>query len=145
MNRFPEFFRFDAHAHDIAMVMHLALLFENRRNTINFSALILEAKEEGVVPAEELGKAKSTLDSVSALRPKVAILRNNLVAHRSDTISYADAYVKAAITPFQFRDLTEAALSIVNTLLIARGRKEIFFVPATLAHAREMLQALTKD
>ena len=36
----------------------------------------------------------------------------------------------------------EAGLSIINTLLIARGLKECFFAPTTLEHTRAMLQAL---
>ena len=145
MNRFPEFFRFDSHAHDIAMVTHLALLFENRPDTINFSALILEAEAGNLAPAAALVKAKSTLDSVSALRPKIAVLRSNLIAHRSASISYDNAYAKAAITPFQLRDLTEAARSIINVLLISRGLQECFFAPSTIAHTRAMLQALTES
>ena len=142
MNRFPEFFRFDSHAHDVAMVTHLAMLFENRRDTINFEALIDEAERDNLVAPADVAEAKKRLGSISPLRPKLAILRSNLIAHRSDSISYEDAYTKAAITPNQLRDLTEAGRSIVSILLLGRGHSECFFAPTTLSHVKKMLQTL---
>jgi hypothetical protein len=36
MERFSEFFRFDPHAHFVSFVVHMAALFEKRKDTINF-------------------------------------------------------------------------------------------------------------
>jgi len=142
MNLFPEFFRFDTHAQFVSLVTHLAALYENRNGTINFETLITEAENASLVSESALDEAKATLSSVSALRPKVAILRSNLFSHRSASLSYEAAFAKAEITPFQLRDLTVVGLKIANTLLAARGLPEPFFSNSTLNHTKNLLQAL---
>ena len=142
MNRFPEFFRFDEHANFVSLVTHLASLFENRGDTINFESLIAEAEKDGLVPADRVAEAKEALASVSHLRTKLAILRSNLFSHRSGSLSYKAAFDKAAITPNQFRDLTLAGLKIANALLIGRGQREAFFTKTTATQTLGMLQAL---
>lgn len=142
LNRFPEFFRFDSHAHFVAMVNHLASLYEKRPDTINFEALIQEASQGQLVASQALAEAQQRLQAVAALRPKVAILRSNLFSHRSGSVSYQKAFDLAAITPFQLRDLTDAGLSISNALSKARGMSECFYLPATPEQLRRMLDEL---
>ena len=142
MNCFPEFFRFDEHANFVSLVTHLASLFENRSDTINFGSLIAEADKGGLVPGERATEAKEALASVSHLRPKLAILRSNLFSHRSNSLSYEAAFDKAAITPNQFRDLTLAGIQIANALLVGRGQREIFFTKTTASQTLGMLHAL---
>jgi hypothetical protein len=142
MNRFPEFFSTDGHAHFAAMVNHLASLFENRKDTINFQALLQETTASSLVSNVALAEAKNILQSVATLRPKVAILRSNLFSHRSASLSYDEAFRKAAITPFQLRDLTDAGISIANILLVARGQKECSYIPAAPEQLRMLLDTL---
>lgn len=142
MNRFPEFFRFDEHAQFVSLVTHLASLFENRSDTINFDALIAEAQAQALVPSAALAAAGAALSSVAHLRSKIALLRSNLFSHRSASLSYEDAFTKAAITPFQLRDLTEAGREIVNALLVARGQQPVIFTMTTSEHTKGMLRAL---
>lgn len=145
MNRFPEFFRFDSHAQLVALITHLSALFERRNDTINFSALISEAEAGQLIPAEAVGVAKEKLQHVSGLLPKIAILRNNSFAHRSASLSYEDAFTRAAITPFQLRDLIDAGFSIINTLLAERGLQECFGTRSTLEHTKGLLRALHEE
>lgn len=145
MNRFPEFFRFDSHAQFVALVTHLASLFESRSDTINFSALISEAEVDQLIPVTALAAAKGKLDQVSDLRPKLTILRNNSFAHRSASLSYDNSFIRAAITPFQLRNLIDAGFGIINTLLTERGLQECFRTRSTLEHAKGMLRALHEE
>lgn len=39
MNEYPEFFRFDIHAHIVAFIVHISALFETRLDTVNFPRL----------------------------------------------------------------------------------------------------------
>ena len=142
MNCFPEFFRFDIHAHFVALIMHLAILFERREDTVNFGALIAEAESENLIPSQVLAEASKQLASVLFLCSKLAILRSNLFSHRSGSMSYDGTFDKAAITPFQLRDLTDAGLFIANILLVARGQQECFFSETTLDDAKGMLRAI---
>src|SRR5215813_8946241 len=50
--RFGAFFAFDAHAHFVAFVVHIAALFERRYGTINLQGLAKEAKEANLIPAQ---------------------------------------------------------------------------------------------
>ena len=139
MNRYSEFFRFDSHAHFVALIVHLAALFESRSDTINFAQLIDEAASSSLVPLGAVSEARAGLDVVSALPPKLAILRSNLFAHRSAELSYAEAFAKAEITSDQIRDLAVEGLRIVNIILAARGLPIQHFHDLSLEHAERLL------
>lgn len=144
MNNFSEFFRIDEHAHLVALVTHLAALFETRGDTINFAALVCEARRHNLVSEAVIASAASVLRSVSPLRSKVSILRSNLFAHRSASLSYKAAFELAAVTPFELRDLTDAGRKIANILLVARGQPTVAFTSFTNEHTKAMLHALGK-
>lgn len=142
IDRFPEFFRFDSHAHFVAMVNHLALLYEKKSNTINFEVLIKEAESNNLVPDASLHEANDKLKSVSHLRPKLKTLRDKLFSHRCASVSYDEAFNHAAITPFQLKALTEAGISIASTLLVALGKTDCMYFPSTPEQLRAMLDEL---
>jgi hypothetical protein len=142
MERFNEFFRFDPHAHLVAFIVHMAALFEKRRDTINLPTLAREMKEANLISARDAAQVDALLTEATQVAPKVAILRNNLFAHRSASMSYADAFERAHVTANQLRDLTEIALKIANRLVLARGLGERFFNSLPREHAEAMLKAL---
>lgn len=144
MNRYSEFFRFDTHAHFISLVIHLAGLFETRRDTVNFNALIEEAETSSLFPAETIDQAKAVIAKIRDLPSKLAILRSNLFAHRSVSLLYEDAFQIADITPNQLCNLTVAGLHIANLLLIARGLPEQFFHELACKDVEALLHDLAK-
>ncbi len=87
--------------------------------------------------------ANTAFDSVSSLRPKVAILRSNLFSHRSAAVSYERAFELAAIKPFDFRDLTVAGIKISNALLEGRGLRGVFYGGSTLSQLKALLESLS--
>jgi len=142
MQCYSEFFRFDEHAHFVAFVVHIAALFDKRRDTIKLPRLVKELK--GLISAQDHADVAALLDQATPLVSKVTILRNNLFAHRSAAVSYADAFKKADVTPNDLRDLTEIALKVVNRLLIARGFRDQVFAELPLEDASKMLKALAR-
>jgi hypothetical protein len=88
MNEYFEFFRFDAYAHFVAFVIHIAALFEDRRDTVNLPALIREAKDTITSWAARMVLAEYLLTHARPLVQNVTILRSNLFAHRSTSLSY---------------------------------------------------------
>src|SRR5437899_2871704 len=52
MQQFSEFFRFDPHAHFVAFVVHIAALFDKRRDTISLPSLAREMKAGKLIPAQ---------------------------------------------------------------------------------------------
>lgn len=145
MERFNEFFRFDPHAHFVAFVVHMAALFERRRDTINLPALAWDMKAANLISARDAAEVGAFLTEAMQVTPKVAILRNNLFAHRSASMSYADAFERAQVTANQLRDLTDIALKIANRLLVVRGLRDQFFNVLPRDNAEAMLVALKES
>src|SRR5687767_13724023 len=86
MDEYPEFFRFDSHAHFVAFIVHIAALFETRKDTINFPQLVKDA--ELVVSHAARMDLQALLVSAKPLAVKAAVLRNHLFGHRSASLSY---------------------------------------------------------
>jgi hypothetical protein len=143
--RFSEFFRFDPHAHFVAFVVHIAALFEKRKDTINFRRLVKEMEQAGLISVQNAAEVDALLTRAQPFASKVTILRSNLFAHRSATLSYADAFKKAAVTAKQLCYLTNVALKIANRLLIVRGRNDQFFNALPANHADAILRVLSRS
>lgn len=126
LNTYPEYFRFDSHAHFVSMVIHLAALYEKRDGTVNLAGLINQAEVAGVSKMA-LDSARALMSKHAAMSSKTAILRSNLFAHRSASMTFAEAFQKAAIKPNDLRDLTVVALNITNILLNDLGMEEECF------------------
>ncbi|HVR98241.1 MAG TPA: hypothetical protein VMW27_16610 [Thermoanaerobaculia bacterium] len=142
MNRYSEFFRFDIHAHLTAMIIASYQLYEVKRTTHNLGVLVKRAGSEPGVPATYFHVASNLLRESEPLAAKVRILRNNAFGHRSLALGYEDAFEKAAITPFQLRDLTKTALDIVNQFHRALGDTDCDFNDAAIEHLRRLLDNL---
>jgi hypothetical protein len=140
MNRYSEFFRFDAHAHFVTFIIQIAALFERRKDTINLPRLSTELQE--IISAQNKTEVVALLNQVAPLVSKVNILRSNLFAHRSATLTYAESFQKASVTLNELRTLTEIALTIVNALLAVRGLDRRDFHNLPQEDASNMLRAL---
>jgi hypothetical protein len=140
MNQYPDFFRFDAHAHFFALVMYVAALYETRRDTVNLAAIV--ARSQHVIAHCTYESAKAMLEATEAVSCKVRVLRNKLFAHRSASLSYADAFRMAELTPDQLRDLISDGLHIANTLLTALGLQNESFFELPRADAKTLLDDL---
>ena len=142
MNAYPDFFRFDTHAHFVSFTVYMAGLVERRTDTTNLSHLTAECEASGTVSVAALGSAKAALSRTEPIRPKVVILRNNLFAHRSASLSYEEAFRIASVTPNQLRDLTVDALDVANSLLVGCGGQRKWFHERPLEHAKKMLRKI---
>lgn len=143
MREYNEFFRFTPHAYFVSYVVHIAGMFDKRKDTINLTRLAQEMKAAHLVHGQAITEVEALLAQATPLVSKVTVLRHNAFAHRSASISYDAAFEKAAVTAAQLRDLTELALKIVNRLLLARGLKDEVFTPLPLEDAKAMMKALT--
>src|SRR5262249_55156143 len=140
---FSEFFTFTIEAHFVAFVVHMAALFE-RKDTINLRTLAGEMEAENM-PSQAVAEVDALFRDANPLAAKVAILRNNVFAHRSASISYALAFEMADVTEGQLLKLTEIALDIVNQLLRARTLPDQNFNPAAREQAGALIEALLRD
>jgi hypothetical protein len=141
MNLYPEFFRFDSHAHQVAYTIYLCQLFEKHPKTLNINNVLKEAKARGV-SGGNLAVAEKALQEALPIVKKLVILRHNLFAHRSGSLSYADAFKKAAVTPNQIRRLTELGLEAINSLRTALGQTDFEFSTLPHTHLEELLEEI---
>jgi hypothetical protein len=143
MDEFSELFQFTIHAHFVAFVVHIAALFE-RKDTINLWRLTDEMRGAGMLSTTALAEVEALLSQATPVVSKVAILRHNLFAHRSASMSYAEAFEMAGLTTEQLANLTEIALKIANALLLARGLPDQVFHPGPREHAEALLTTLRR-
>lgn len=142
MNQYGGFFPFDEHAHLVSFIIHLVALLERKDDTINLSQLVGEIRDSGQLSQTDMTAVDALLAETDPYRKKLAILRNNVIAHRSASLSYDAAFEKAEVTPNELRELTEKARHIVNRLLLARGLKEQFVWQPAVDDARALFRTL---
>lgn len=144
MREYGEFFRFTPHAYLVTYVVYVAGAFETRQDTISLVVLIREMKFAGQLNGQDEAAVNSLLSSAKPIAKKVAILRNNAIAHRTVSMSYNDVFKLADVTPGELRDVTDLALRIANRLLQSCGLQDQHFTDLPRADAVRMMTALAR-
>ena len=107
-------------------------LFGDRRGTIRFKDL---SRELGGVAANQITEAKPFADKV---RP----FRDELFAHRSDKLSYAEVFKRGNISGNDMIRLADMAVAIAATMLEARGLPSQPVDDLSIAEMARILTAL---
>ena len=142
MNEFPDFFRFDEHAHFTAFVVHIATLFDKRNDTVKLEKLRKTILKKFPV-GDEIEKEWETLfQQANAIASKVLILRNNAFAHRSDEVNYNESFKLANVSPDEFQVLVEKSKQILDPFLKLSNRGEVFFWDLAKEDLTQMLTRL---
>jgi hypothetical protein len=134
-----DFFRFDERAHLNNLIVHLWTLFDQDDDTISLASL---ARDSTLQDSDKL-ELQSVLTSVAAPKRKIAILRNNVVAHRNNSMTYNEVFALAEVSHDEMRTLLDVARSVLNRLRTAAGLSEWLPNDGTDEDTREMLRALT--
>lgn len=137
-----DFFRFDAHAHFVACILYTSAVMDDDPNTVGVCGLLAELSSNHRL--NQSADIDVKLKAVRAIAPKVAILRNNLFAHRSGTIDYEGAFKKARLTPNELRRLVKLILAIANHLLAARQMSPEAHYSLPAERATDMLRVLSR-
>ena len=126
MNCYSEFFRFDSHAQQVAYTIYLCQIFEEHPKTLNIMNVVKEAKNRKL-STSYIAMAEKALQEGLPIWKKLVIVRSNLFAHRSASLSYKKAFEMASITPDEIRHLAELGLDAINSLRIAIGQRDYEF------------------
>jgi len=126
MNQYSEFFRFNAHAQQVAYTIYLCQLFEIKPKTLNIAGALKQAKDRSL-PQDSITAVEQLLQEAKPIVKKLVIIRSNLFAHRSLSLNYKTAFAKAAITPNQIKRLCEIGLEAVNSLRLTLGQDQYGF------------------
>jgi hypothetical protein len=144
MREYSEFFRFMPHAHQVAFIITIAVLFDRSRNTISLHHLVREMTRNKQLSQQAQAEVNELLNKVKPLETKIIILRHKAFAHRSAHTSYDDVFKEAKVSAKQMRELTETALLIANKLAEAVGVNIGFFNELPREDAARMMQTLMK-
>ncbi len=144
MNRYSEFFRFDSHAHEVAYTTYFCQIFEDHSKTLNIPNVMKEAKTKGL-SADYITVAEKALKESLPIWKKLVILRSNLFAHRSASLSYSQVFKKASITPNEIKRLAELALEAINSLRAALGQRDYEFGILPREHLKELLKEINPN
>jgi AbiU2 len=120
MQQYSEFFRFDEHAHQFTFIGYLYQLLDRSKGTISLLALIDEATA-AAFPETAVAKARATVVQMQPVWKAICILRSNLFAHRSDSLGWEEAYLRANVTPNQICTFIEQGLEALHSLLSVTG------------------------
>ena len=143
MNEYPEFFRFDYHAHFISFVVHIAALFERKATTVNIPNLVSDAGQHSHNTDSLTIEAERLLAQVKSIIKKAVFLRSNLFAHRSAKLNYDEVFKRASVTPDELRSLNDASFQIVGSLSEVIGEEMPVHNDIVVAHLNELIAQIT--
>jgi len=121
-------------------VNSLYFLNEKRSDTLNFGSLLSRFKDSlSDVSYEELCLKVGELKSVWK---KLALLRNEIFAHRTNQRAIADSFVKASISPAEIESYIKTARFIVQRMGVLRFGVTYHFNPDCSATMTKLIQDL---
>lgn len=144
LNLYPTYFRVTVHSYLVSFLVQLVALFESRSDRISLPELAKELRGLNRLTAEGIQAVEILFGLAEPTVRKARILRHNLFAHRSATISYEQAFEMAQVTPNQLSELSELSFKIVNRLLDATAEKQRYTFDLAREEAKEMIEALSK-
>ena len=129
-NHYGWFFDASLHAHFVAMIMALYKLYERRNDTFNIAGFIALLKRGKFFTPKTLALLKQKQNTILPLWNKVAILRNNLLGHRSLKKKSSDVFKDAQIKPRDLRNLICMTKKLLNEASQAWDRRTLCDVTA---------------
>jgi len=144
MNEYSEHFRFDEHAHFVALIVGLSSLFDPTENTITIRRIVTKAVADG---HQTLKPLIATVDALQSDPRVLGVLhlRNKLFAHRDVKVSYAAAFEGAKITADDLRKLLETAFQIIGKVADTVGARRPIHNTIATEHTVKMLRRLKPE
>lgn len=142
MNRYSEFFRFDAHAHLTSAISGTYRLYDRRDDVRSLRTLVEAARSAPGVSTAEIEAAVATLEAAEPIAGGLAKLRNKAFGHTDLERTYDQVFEVAQTTPFQLRSLLEDALAIVNRFETVLGEVPTEFHELPLEDLHRLLSDL---
>lgn len=142
MNRYLGFFDTSIHAHFVAMLVALYLLYETRNDTFNVRRLLNVAESDSSFPRKELNESKVLAQAAKPIWIKVGRLRNEAFAHRTDGLSIPAIFKDVGITSNDLKGLIELSKKLLNTISLAFDGTEYAFNLSGSAPTLRLLEDL---
>lgn len=114
LNDFPEFFRFDIHAHFVSMIVHGAVVWDTKNGTISLPNLAREILDPKRCPGHV--RVNEELEAQKLKAAGILKIRRGAIAHRSAFEDYATVFQSAGVAPAKLPEMISAWLRIANKL-----------------------------
>ena len=141
LNRFPDFFRFDAHAQFVAMIVHCGTILDSGDDVISLATLarapLLDPKRFPA-DAELVDRIGAAITKSQGLRT----VRHKAIVHRSGEFDYSNAFAKANLIPDDIPVLLGEVLDLVNELRKRKRMNLAHFSSRPLEDTMRLIHAL---
>jgi hypothetical protein len=127
MNEYSEYFLFNESVYLSSTINAIYSLTENRPDTLNILASVKMVEERLSERATEIDQIRQEYRNANDKLEKIAILRNNVFAHRSAKLTYEATFEKVQMTPNDVRDSLTTCLGALNALLSLLGADKVEF------------------
>lgn len=142
-NVYPGLFVWIEHSLLANSINCLCFLNEIRSDTLNFGTLLSRFKDS----LSEISYNELEL-KISELKPvwiKLAVLRNEIFAHRTNKRAVADSFAKASISPIEIESYIKTAQFVVQRLGVIRFGVTYHFTPSSGAVMTKLIQDLLSN
>ena len=125
LDEFDDFWRFTRSAHQSMFFIRITNLFVRDKRTENFPCLIDDARKADCITIEEEKSCFLKIDELGDLPKRVAVIRNNAIAHQHRTLKQNETFTKANISLNLMHDYSDTALEVAAMLRNAVGGKPV--------------------
>lgn len=140
---YPGLFVWIEHALLANSVNCLCFLNEKRNDTLNFRTLLSRFKES--LSDTSYGELESKIAELKPVWVKLAMLRNEIFAHRTNKRAIADSFNKTSISPAEIESYIKTAQFIVQRLGVVRFGVTYHFTPSSGATMTRLIQDLRSN
>lgn len=121
----------------------LCLLNEKRSDTLNFGTLLSRFKDS--LSDASYGELAAKIAELKPVWVKLAVLRNEIFAHRTNKRAIADSFRKASISSTEIESYIKNAQFIVQRLGVVRFGVTYHFTPSSGPTMTKLIQDLRSN
>jgi hypothetical protein len=139
LDEFDDFWRFTMTAQETAFLIRITNLFVRDKRTANFISVIADAERDGAISAQLAAACRLKIDTLGDLPARVAIVRNNAMAHQHRTLKQNEAFSKAQISLELMKQYSDTAVELASMLKRGIGGEPMVVETNPAATLRELL------
>ena len=139
LDEFDDFWRFTRTAHESAFLIRITNLFIRDKRTANFRSVIADAKKAGAITPVLAAACCAKIDALGDLPDRVALIRNNAMAHQHRSLKQNEVFTKAQISLNLMKQYSDTAVEVATMLKRGVGGEPMAVETDPAATLRELL------
>ncbi len=139
---YPNFIITSSNAYLVALIVASYRVFETRHDTFNMPNLIKLIKKEEIVRPDNILRFEGKLKNIKQIWIKISILRNEMFAHKSNSLATKAIWRKAGLTPDALKCFIEDSKILLNEITEARFNSGHIFGQSASEDTKSLLEDL---